>query len=99
MPTFYDSDNERLRAKYYSFDFTIDEELCSAWYDPEKHEICFNCGHADVAESLLKFVMGLQMFIYAHAADWCMDQIELERFALKHLRKEVKIKRLLDKIP
>jgi hypothetical protein len=97
MSIVYDPVEERVKAKYYSYFFTINESGVSASYDPEKHQISFNSMSADDV-SLLEFLRDLQMLIDTHAATSCIDKIDLEKFALKHLKKELKIKKLLDKI-
>jgi hypothetical protein len=98
MPIVYNPVDERVKAKYYSYYFTINEAGCTASYDPEKHQICFNCG-SDDEESLLEFLGNLQTLIDTHAALLCIDEIELKKLALKHLKKELKINELLDEIP
>jgi hypothetical protein len=97
MPIIYDPIDEMVKAKYYSFDITINEEVHRTWYDPDKHDICFDCG-SDDAESLLDFLTDFQKLIDTHAEGSGIDHIELEKFALKHLKKSFKIKKVLDKI-
>jgi hypothetical protein len=97
MPIVYDPVEEVVKAKYYSFDFTINEAAYRTWYDPDKHDICFNC-ESDDEESLLEFLTDLQKLIDTHTAASCIDKFELEKFALKHLKKGLKIQKLLDKI-
>jgi hypothetical protein len=59
-------------------------------YDPEKHDICFDC-ESDDEESLLEFLMDLRKLIDTHLSASRINKFELEKFALKHLKKGLKI--------
>jgi hypothetical protein len=81
----------------YSFDFTIDGAAHRAWYDPEKDDLFFDCG-SDCEESLGQFMIHLGQLIKLYAAESDIDELELQKFAWKHLKADIKVKKVLDKI-
>jgi hypothetical protein len=49
-------------------------------YDPEKHEICFDC-ESDAEESLLEFLRDLRELIDTHLSASRISNSELAKFA------------------
>jgi hypothetical protein len=98
MTIVYDAVEEKVKSKYFSFDFTISGEAWSMWYDPDKHDVCFDCWDDDIQESLRDFLVNLKRLIYADAEGSGITDSELEKFAFKYLKASVKVKRVLNKI-
>jgi hypothetical protein len=91
MRTNYDPDEEKAKSKIYSFNFSINGEDCSIWYDQEKHDLCFDCLDSDIEESLRDFLVNLTRLIVVEAEASCIEVSDLRKFARKHLKYEIKI--------
>jgi hypothetical protein len=98
MTIVYDAVREKVRSKYCSFGFTISGEACSMWYDPDKHDVCFDCWDDDIQESLRDFLVNLERLIYVDAEGSGITHSELKNFAFKYLKASVKVEKVLNKI-
>ena len=56
-------------------------------YDPEKHDICFDC-ESDDEESLLEFLMDLRKLIDTHLSASRINKFELERNSLSSISRK-----------
>jgi hypothetical protein len=78
----------------YSFDFTIDGADHRAWYDPEKDDVCFDCG-SDCEESLGQFMVHSTELIRFCAAESDIAELILKNFARKHLNAGFKVQKAM----
>jgi len=81
----------------YAFRFAIDGLWYRTWYDPEKDNVFYDCSD-DTEESLGEFLLHLTQLITHHAASSDIKELDLQKFAVKHLKANIKVEKALDKI-
>jgi hypothetical protein len=88
---------ERQAILKYSFNFTTDGDRYRVWYDPDKDAICTDCD-SDTEESLREFALALEQLIKEYAGISDIDDLDLKKFAVKHLKATMKVDKELAKL-